>query len=87
VITTRGRSFRMRRRENSSQVSPQTPEAAPAKTRPTKPAEKGGINFVGMDQFQSGEVDQFPSVDTSNPASRGQVKTGQLEEPGLVSST
>jgi DNA replication protein DnaC len=40
VITTRGRSFRMRRREDSSQVSPQTPEGAPARTRPTKPAEK-----------------------------------------------
>jgi len=41
VITTRGRSFRMRKRADSSPPSPQeTPEAPPAPTRPTKLAQK-----------------------------------------------
>lgn len=40
VITTRGRSFRMRRREDSSPASPLAPAGAPAPTRPSRPAEK-----------------------------------------------
>jgi DNA replication protein DnaC len=41
VITTRGRSFRMRKRDGSSQASPKgAPEPTSPPTRPTKPIEK-----------------------------------------------
>jgi DNA replication protein DnaC len=40
VITTRGRSFRMRKREEPSQASPQAPDRGSAGARPTKLAEK-----------------------------------------------